>query len=278
MRLIRFGAAGFEKPGLWQEGKIVDLRVIFPEIPDLGEAFFKNGWLQRVARVEEPGIKMDVRIGCPIYRPSKIICLGLNYVDHKEESGLEKPEKPLLFGKAPNALTGPYDPVFLPRSCGQIDWEAELAVVIGLECKRVSASNAMDYVAGFSVMNDVSGREAQFSDAQWFRGKSFDTFAPLGPALVTFDEIENFRNLKLTARLNGTIMQNGNTVDMIFDIPSIIAFISEDITLLPGDIISTGTPSGVGIFRDPPVLLKAGDVVECWVENIGSISNTVAAG
>jgi 2-keto-4-pentenoate hydratase/2-oxohepta-3-ene-1,7-dioic acid hydratase in catechol pathway len=278
MRLIRFGAVGFEKPGLWQEGKIVDLRVIFPEIPDLGEAFFKNGWLQRVARVEEPGIKMDVRIGCPIYRPSKIICLGLNYVDHKEESGLEKPEKPLLFGKAPNALTGPYDPVFLPRSCGQIDWEAELAVVIGLECKRVSASNAMDYVAGFSVMNDVSGREAQFSDAQWFRGKSFDTFAPLGPALVTFDEIENFRNLKLTARLNGTIMQNGNTVDMIFDIPSIIAFISEDITLLPGDIISTGTPSGVGIFRDPPVLLKAGDVVECWVENIGSISNTVAAG
>jgi 2-keto-4-pentenoate hydratase/2-oxohepta-3-ene-1,7-dioic acid hydratase in catechol pathway len=278
MRLIRFGAVGFEKPGLWQEGKIVDLRVIFPEIPDLGEAFFKNGWLQRVARVEEPGIKMDVRIGCPIYRPSKIICLGLNYVDHKEESGLEKPEKPLLFGKAPNALTGPYDPVFLPRSCGQIDWEAELAVVIGLECKRVSASNAMDYVAGFSVMNDVSGREAQFSDAQWFRGKSFDTFAPLGPALVTFDEIENFRNLKLTARLNGTIMQNGNTVDMIFDIPSIIAFISEDITLLPGDIISTGTPSGVGIFRDPPVLLKAGDVVECWAENIGSISNTVAAG
>jgi 2-keto-4-pentenoate hydratase/2-oxohepta-3-ene-1,7-dioic acid hydratase in catechol pathway len=278
MRLIRFGAVGFEKPGLWQEGKIVDLRVIFPEIPDLGEAFFKNGWLQRVARVEEPGIKMDVRIGCPIYRPSKIICLGLNYIDHKEESGLEKPEKPLLFGKAPNALTGPYDPVFLPRSCGQIDWEAELAVVIGLECKRVSASNAMDYVAGFSVMNDVSGREAQFSDAQWFRGKSFDTFAPLGPALVTFDEIENFRNLKLTARLNGTIMQNGNTVDMIFDIPSIIAFISEDITLLPGDIISTGTPSGVGIFRDPPVLLKAGDVVECWVENIGSISNTVAAG
>lgn len=278
MRLIRFGAAGFEKPGLWQEGKIVDLRAIFPEIPDLGEAFLKDGWLQRVARVEEPGIKMDVRIGCPIYRPSKIICLGLNYTDHKEESGLEKPEKPLLFGKTPNALTGPYDPVFLPRSCGQIDWEAELAVVIGLECKRVSSGNAMDYVAGFSVMNDVSGREAQFSDAQWFRGKSFDTFAPLGPALVTFDEIENFRDLKLTARLNGTIMQNGNTADMIFDIPSIIAFISEDITLLPGDIISTGTPSGVGIFRDPPVLLKAGDVVECWVENIGSIRNTVAAG
>jgi 2-keto-4-pentenoate hydratase/2-oxohepta-3-ene-1,7-dioic acid hydratase in catechol pathway len=278
MRLIRFGAAGFEKPGLWQEGKIVDLRAIFPEIPDLGEAFLKDGWLQRVARVEEPGIKMDVRIGCPIYRPSKIICLGLNYTDHKEESGLEKPEKPLLFGKTPNALTGPYDPVFLPRSCGQIDWEAELAVVIGLECKRVSSGNAMDYVAGFSVMNDVSGREAQFSDAQWFRGKSFDTFAPLGPALVTFDEIENFRDLKLTARLNGTIMQNGNTADMIFDIPSIIAFISEDISLLPGDIISTGTPSGVGIFRDPPVLLKAGDVVECWVENIGSIRNTVAAG
>ncbi len=275
MRLIRFGAVGREKPGLWQDGKIVDLRAIFPEIPDIGERFFKDGWLQRIEEVEDPGKKMDVRLGCPLCRPSKIICLGLNYLDHKEESGFEKPQKPLLFCKTPNALAGPFDPILLPRSCDQIDWEVELAVVIGQVGKRIPARDALNYVAGFSVLNDVSGRQVQFSDSQWFRGKSFDTFAPMGPALVTVDEIENFQNLKLTTRVNGELMQDGNSADMIFDIPTIIAFISQDITLWPGDIISTGTPSGVGIFRDPPVLLKSGDVVECQVEKIGTIRNTV---
>lgn len=275
MRLIRFGAAGQEKPGLWQEDKIVDLRAIFPEIPDIGESFFRDGWLKRIEHLENAGQKMDVRIGCPLYRPSKIICLGLNYLDHKEESGFEKPQKPLLFCKTQNTLAGPFDPIILPQSCNQIDWEVELAVVIGREGKRIAAEDALEYVAGFSVMNDVSGREAQFADSQWFRGKSFDTFAPLGPALVTVDEVEDFQNLKLTASVNGEVMQNGSTADMIFDIPAIIRFISEDITLVPGDIISTGTPSGVGIFRDPPVLLKAGDIVECRVEKIGTIRNTV---
>jgi 2-keto-4-pentenoate hydratase/2-oxohepta-3-ene-1,7-dioic acid hydratase in catechol pathway len=275
MRLVRFGAAGREKPGLWQADKIVDLRAIFPEIPDSGESFFRDGWLKRIGHLENTGQKMDVRIGCPLYRPSKIICLGLNYLDHKEESGFEKPPKPLLFCKTQNTLAGPFDPVILPQSCNQIDWEVELAVVIGREGKRICPEDALNYVAGFSVMNDVSGRDAQFADSQWFRGKSFDTFAPLGPALVTVDEVEDFQNLKLTASVNGEIMQNGNTADMIFDIPTIISFISEDITLVPGDIISTGTPSGVGIFRDPPVLLKTGDIVECWVEKIGTIRNTV---
>ena len=278
MRLIRFGPAGQEKPGLWQAGRVVDLRAIFPEIPDISERFFKDGWLQRIQQIEDPGQEMDVRLGCPLCRPSKIICLGLNYLDHNEESGFEKPQRPLLFSKTPNALTGPFDPIMLPQSCDQIDWEVELAVVIGRTGKRIAAEDALDYVAGFSVLNDVSGRQAQFSDSQWFRGKSFDTFAPMGPALVTIDEIENFQNLKLTARVNGEIMQDGNSADMIFDIPAIIAFISQDITLWPGDIISTGTPSGVGIFRDPPVLLKAGDVVECRVENVGTIRNTVEAG
>jgi 2-keto-4-pentenoate hydratase/2-oxohepta-3-ene-1,7-dioic acid hydratase in catechol pathway len=278
MRLIRFGPAGQEKPGLWQAGRVVDLRAIFPEIPDISERFFKDGWLQRIQQIEDPGQEMDVRLGCPLFRPSKIICLGLNYLDHKEESGFEKPQRPLLFSKTPNALTGPFDPIMLPQSCDQIDWEVELAVVIGRAGKRIAAEDALDYVAGFSVLNDVSGRQAQFSDSQWFRGKSFDTFAPMGPALVTLDEIGNFQNLKLTARVNGKIMQDGNSADMIFDIPTIIAFISQDITLWPGDIISTGTPSGVGIFRDPPVLLKAGDVVECRVENLGAIRNTVEAG
>ena len=277
MRLIRFGAVGQERPGIWQDGRIVDLKSIFPEIPDIGEAFFKDGWLQRLESVEEAGKKMEVRIGCPVSRPSKIICLGLNYLDHKEESGFEKPEKPLLFSKTPNTLTGPFDPIILPQSCTQIDWEVELAVIVGRECKRMAPQDALNYIAGFTVMNDVSGRQAQFSDSQWFRGKSFDSFAPMGPALVTADEIENMQNLKLTAHVNGEVMQNGSTADMIFDIASIIAFISEDITLMPGDIISTGTPSGVGIFRDPPVLLNTGDVVECWVENIGKIRNTVKA-
>ncbi len=275
MRLIRFGAVGREKPGLWQAGKIVDLRAIFPEIPDVGERFFTEGWLQRIETVNDPGQTLDVRLGCPINRPSKIICLGLNYLDHREESGFEKPQKPLLFAKTPNTLSGPFDPILLPQSCDQIDWEAELAVVIGKAGKRIAASKALDYVAGFSVMNDVSGRQAQFSDGQWFRGKSFDTFAPMGPALVTVDEIEDPANLSVTARVNGNVMQDGNSADMLFDIPTIIAFISQDITLMPGDIISTGTPSGVGIFRDPPVLLKAGDVVECEVQGIGTIRNTI---
>ena len=275
MRLIRFGDAGREKPGLWQADKIVDLRAIFPEIPDIGESFFRDGWLKRIERLENTGQKMDVRIGCPLYMPSKIICLGLNYLDHKEESGFGKPQKPLLFCKTQNTLAGPFDPIILPQSSNQIDWEVELAVVIGREGKRVAPEDALNYVAGFSVMNDVSGREAQFADSQWFRGKSFDTFAPLGPAMVTVDEVEDFQNLEITASVNREVMQNGSTADMIFDIPAIISFISEDITLVPGDIISTGTPSGVGFFRDPPVILKAGDVVECRVEKIGTIRNAV---
>ena len=275
MRLIRFGEAGREKPGLWQADKIVDLSAVFPEIPDFGESFFRVGWLKRIERLQNTGQKMDVRIGCPLYMPSKIICLGLNYLDHKEESGFEKPQKPLLFSKTQNTLAGPFDPIIVPQSSNQIDWEVELAVVIGREGKRVAPEDALNYVAGFTVMNDVSGREAQFADSQWFRGKSFDTFAPLGPAMVTVDEVEDFQNLKITASVNGEVMQNGSTADMIFDIPAIISFISEDITLVPGDIISTGTPSGVGFFRDPPVILKAGDIVECRVEKIGTIRNTV---
>jgi 2-keto-4-pentenoate hydratase/2-oxohepta-3-ene-1,7-dioic acid hydratase in catechol pathway len=202
----------------------------------------------------------------------------LNYFDHREESGFDKPQKPLLFAKTPNALTGPFDPILLPRSSDQIDWEVELAVVIGRAGKRIKARDALNHVAGFSVLNDVSGRQAQFSDSQWFRGKSFDTFAPMGPALVSADEIDNLQNLKLTARVNGKIMQDGNSADMIFDIPTLIEFISQDITLWPADIISTGTPSGVGIFRDPPVLLKAGDVVECEVEGVGIIRNSIIVG
>ena len=275
MKLVRFGQKGNEKPGLWRDGKIVDLRKIFPQIPDISEAFFRDGWLEKVAGVKDPGRKVEERIASPIHRPSKIICLGKNYAEHAKEGGFENPEKPLIFCKTPNALNGPYDPIVLPRSSGQVDWEVELAVIIAKEGKRISKKDAFDYVAGYTVMNDVSGREAQFSDSQWFRGKSFDSFAPTGPFIVTPDEIDDVNNLRLTAIVDGEIMQDGNTRDMIFDIPAIIENISEDITLIPGDIISTGTPAGVGIFRDPPVILKPGNVVECRIEKIGSIINKV---
>lgn len=280
MKLVRYGPKGNEKPGLWKDGKIVDLRKIFPQIPDIGETFFREGWIEQVAHVQEPGQKIQARIASPVARPSKIICLGINYSEHTKEGGFESPEKPLIFCKAPNALNGPYEPILLPKSSGQVDWEVELAVIIGKEGKRIKKKDALGYIAGFTVFNDVSGREAQFSDSQWFRGKSFDTFAPAGPFLVTLDEIggiENVHNLNLTALVDGNIMQEGNTGDMIFDIPTLIENISEDITLIPGDIIATGTPAGVGIFRDPPVVLEPGNVVECRIEKIGSIINTVVS-
>ena len=275
MKLVRFGDKGKEKPGLWKDGNIVDLKNIFPEIPDIGEVFFRENWLEKIAKINDPGQTLNVRIGCPIHAPSKIICLGKNYAEHAKEGGFENPEKPLIFCKTPNALNGPFDPIILPKSSGQIDWEVELAIIIGKQGKRIRKTEAWDYIAGFTVMNDVSGREAQFSDSQWFRGKSFDGFAPAGPFIVTLDEIGDVNNLRLTAKVDGDIMQDGNTRDMIFDVSAIIEDISEDITLVPGDIISTGTPAGVGIFRDPPVVLKPGNVVECYVENIGTIINKV---
>jgi 2,4-diketo-3-deoxy-L-fuconate hydrolase len=278
MKLVRFGEKGNARPGLWKDGKIVDLREIFPQIPDIGETFFREGWLEKVAGITHPGRKIQVRIASPVHRPSKIICLGKNYAEHAKEGGFENPEKPLIFCKTPNALSGPYDPIILPRSSRQVDWEVELAVIIGKQGKRIRKTNVMDYIAGFTVMNDVSGREAQFSDSQWFRGKSFDSFAPAGPFIVTLDEIGDVNNLRLTALVDGEIMQDGNTRDMIFNIPAIIENISEDITLIPGDIISTGTPAGVGIFRDPPVVLKPGNVVECRIQKIGAIINKVVAG
>lgn len=278
MHLIRFGEKGKERPGLLRDGKIVDLTEIFPDIPDIGQRFFKDGWLAKVASVKAPGRAMTVRLGSPVACPSKIICLGKNYAEHAKEGGFDTPTHPLLFAKTSNTLNGPTDPIVLPVSTGKIDWEVELAVIIGRAAKRVPPADAMAYIAGFAVMNDVSGREAQFRDSQWFRGKSFDTFAPLGPALVTPDEISDIKSLKLTTRVNGQLMQDGSTADMIFDIPTILADITQDITLLPGDIIATGTPAGVGIFRDPPITLAAGDVVECAIEGIGTLKNTVVAG
>ena len=273
MRLIRFGEKGQEKPGLLKNGRIVNLQAHFPNIPDIGQPFFQDGWLEKIAEIDDPGQEMTIRLGAPIAAPSKIICLGKNYMEHAKEGGFDVPKQPLLFCKTVNTVNGPYDPVLMPKSSGKIDWEVELAVVIGKEGKRIKKEDAFDYIAGYMVMNDVSAREAQFADSQWFRGKSFDGFAPMGPAIVTKDEIPDVGNLSLTALVDGEIMQDGNTRDMIFDIATLIENISEDMTLIPGDIISTGTPSGVGIFRNPPILLKPGQVVECRIERIGAIVN-----
>ena len=277
MRLVRFGPKGSEKPGLLKDEGVVDLRAIFPDIPDISEAFFRGNWLRKIGAVRQSDRTLDARLGCPIKQTSKIICLGRNYGEHAKEGGSEKPEKPLLFSKSPNTLNGPYDPILLPRSCGQIDWEAELAVVIGKEGKRINTKDAYRHIAGFTIMNDVSGRQAQFSDSQWYRGKSFDTFAPMGPAIVTLDELGDPHDLKLTTLVDGQVMQDGTSGDMIFDIPTLVAYISEDITLVPGDVISTGTPSGVGIFRDPPITLQPGNIVECRIEKIGAIKNKVVS-
>jgi 2-keto-4-pentenoate hydratase/2-oxohepta-3-ene-1,7-dioic acid hydratase in catechol pathway len=227
-----------------------------------------------------------VHLGPPMPDPEKIICLGMNYMDHcREQEALhgrkiEPPKTPVIFAKYPNTLTGPYDPIVLPplSVSKQVDYEVELGVVIGRTAKGVKAKDAMGYVAGYMTINDVSARDCQFGDQQWVRGKSFDTFAPCGPWLTTGAEVGDPHRLKLWTLLNGRTMQSGTTRDLIHKLPAVIAFISQAITLRPGDILSTGTPAGVGIFRQPPVVLKPGDRVECGVERIGTISNPVERG
>lgn len=279
MKLVRFVSKEGIRPGLWLESGIVDLRAILPDIPDIEGRFFEEGWLERLSLRQEihaaGAVLPNARLSFPVSRPSKIICLGKNYAEHAKEGGFDAPLRPLLFAKAPSALNGPYDPIVLPGSSRDVDWEVELAVVIRRRCKRVSKADAMDVVAGVTILNDVSAREAQFADSQWFRGKSFDTFAPMGPFLATLDEIQDIGDLRLETRVNGVLMQEGTTRDLIFDIPTLIENISQDITLMPGDIISTGTPAGVGFFRKPPIVLRAGDVVACRISGLGALINPV---
>jgi 2-keto-4-pentenoate hydratase/2-oxohepta-3-ene-1,7-dioic acid hydratase in catechol pathway len=217
------------------------------------------------------------RLHPPIQRPSKIVCLGMNYREHAVEQQKEPPSRPLLFAKAPSALAGPYDDIVIRPGVENVDAEAELAVVIGREGTMIPAGQALDYVAGYMAFNDVSARVVQREDKQWFRGKSFDTFAPCGPWIVTANEIGDPQTLAVRQRLNDTVMQSGNTSQMVHPVASIIAFISTAMTLVPGDIIATGTPGGVGVYREPPVFLKDGDVVTVEIERIGFIRNRVRA-
>jgi len=212
----------------------------------------------------------------PIPNPGKIICLGLNYLDHAEEAGLEPPSGMPIFIKPTTSLAGPYDPIIKPKHVDQLDYEVELAVVIANRCKDVKPSEAYENVFGYMILNDVSARDIQFKDGQWTRGKMLDTFAPTGPSLVSKDEIDDPHSLRMTCKVNGELRQNSTTAKMIRKIPEIISILSQGTTLEPGDIIATGTPAGVGVFQKPkPKLLNVGDVVEMWIEKIGSIRNIV---
>jgi 2-keto-4-pentenoate hydratase/2-oxohepta-3-ene-1,7-dioic acid hydratase in catechol pathway len=213
----------------------------------------------------------------PAVYPSKIMAIGRNYVDHAIEGGAALPEAPLLFNKLPNSLSAHDAPIVLPSISNKVDYEAELAVVIGRRAKRVSEAEALEYVFGYTLINDVSARDLQFGDGQWTRGKGLDTFAPLGPFITTRDEIKDVQALKIEGRLNGEVMQSSNTGKMIFKVAYLVSYLSQGITLEPGDVIATGTPDGVGVFRKPPVLLKAGDVFEVEIEGLGTLRNPVIA-
>ncbi len=211
----------------------------------------------------------------PIGRPSKIVCVGLNYRDHAEESGGSLPERPLLFAKWPNALIGPGEPIVIPPATRKADWEAELGVVIGARVRNVSVENALEAVAGYVCVNDVSARDLQFSDGQWTRGKSPDTFCPVGPRLVPAAEIPDPQALRIRTILNGETMQDSTTANMVFGVAELIAFVTQTITLEPDDLIATGTPAGVGAFRQPPVYLQPGDEVTIEIERVGALTNPV---
>ena len=213
----------------------------------------------------------------PAVYPSKILAIGRNYVDHAIEGGAAPPPAPLLFNKLPNSLSSHNAPIVLPKISEKVDYEAELAVVIGRRARRVSEAEALDHVFGYTLINDVSARDLQFGDGQWTRGKGLDTFAPLGPFITTRDEIADVQALKIEGRLNGEVMQSSNTGKMIFKVAYLVSYLSQGMTLEPGDVIATGTPEGVGVFRDPPVLLKAGDVYEVEIEGLGMLRNPVVA-
>jgi 2-keto-4-pentenoate hydratase/2-oxohepta-3-ene-1,7-dioic acid hydratase in catechol pathway len=274
MKLIRFGEAGKEQPGIQNKaGKNLDCSG-FQQ--DWNEDFFASNGLSRLEEwLDANGdnlneIPSESRLGSPVARPSKIICIGLNYRKHAEESGMAVPQVPIIFMKATSSLCGPFDPIYIPRNSVQTDWEVELAVVIGKRAKYVSKENAMDYVAGYCVHNDVSERDFQLRHGgQWVKGKSADNFAPLGPVLVTKTEIKDPHNLRLWLKVNGKMLQNSTTSDLVFDIPTLIEHLSQYMTLLPGDVISTGTPAGVGMGLTPPTYLKEGDVVELGIEGLG---------
>lgn len=278
MQLLRFGQAGQEKPGVLINGQRKDLSGHFS---DWDRSFFNAGGLKQLQSLLDsgaalPDVPEDLRWGACVARPGKVLCIGLNYSDHAEESGMAIPEEPILFQKGSNTVVGPYDPVIIPRGSQKTDWEVELGIVIGKDARYLSSlEEADDYIAGYCISHDVSERAFQLErGGQWTKGKSCDNFNPLGPCLVTADEIADVHNLQMRLSVNGQLMQNGNTRTMIFNCQYIVHYLSQFMTLEAGDVISTGTPPGVGLGMKPPVYLKAGDVVELSIEGLGAQKQT----
>ena len=274
MKLFRFGDIGQEKPGIIIDEKWLN---VSPYLQDYNEAFFENKGLEKLEQLlieiknDLIEIPPSARIASCVARPSKIVCIGLNFADHAKESGAEIPKEPIIFFKSTTSLSGPNDEVIIPKNSVKTDWEVELAFVIGKKASYVEEADAMDYVAGYCLHNDISEREFQLErGGNWSKGKGCNTFAPLGPILVTKDEIEDVNNLNMWLNVNGQPFQNSNTKQLIFKIPTIVSYLSQFMTLLPGDVISTGTPSGVGLGFKPPIYLKEGDVMELGIEGLGT--------
>ncbi len=279
MKLIRFGEPGQEKTGIiTKEGKWLDVSAFKG---DFDEKFYGEDGIAKLDKWLNdnqsgcPEIDQDTRLGPPVFRPSKIVCIGLNYALHAKEAGMDIPTEPVLFFKSTTAICGPNDPVIIPKGSTKTDWEVELAVVVGKKAAYVDESNAMDHVAGYVLHNDYSERTFQLEKGgQWVKGKSCDTFAPIGPFLATRDEIPDPHNLNLWLEVNGERLQDSSTSDLVFGVPYLVSYISQFMTLLPGDIISTGTPSGVGLGLKPPRFLQPSDVVELGIDGLGSSKQT----
>jgi 2,4-didehydro-3-deoxy-L-rhamnonate hydrolase len=279
MKLIRFGKPGNEKPGLLINEKRYDVSTF---VKDYDEFFFASGGLETLHKISQqplPAVDENERWGSPVARPSKIICIGLNYADHARESNMQMPAEPVVFFKATTSLAGPNDDLIIPKNSKKTDWEVELAVVIGKKTSYISESEAADHIAGYCLHNDYSEREFQLErGGQWVKGKSCDTFAPLGPWLCTTDEMPDVNDLRLWLTVNGAIMQDSSTANLYFKVPFLVSYLSQFMTLLPGDVISTGTPAGVGLGQKPePVYIKPGDVIELGIDGLGS-SKQVARG
>ena len=277
MKLLRYGAKGKEKPGLLDsEGRLRDLSAVIPDIP--GETISPKG-LARLKKIKPeslPLVRGKPRIGACIANPQKFIAIGLNYSDHAAESGLQVPKEPVVFTKQVSCLSGPNDDVTIPPKSKKSDWEVELGVIIGTKAKNIKKADALKYVAGYCTINDLSEREFQAErSGQWTKGKSYDTFGPVGPWLVTADEVKDPQKLTMWLELNGKRVQNGSTATMVFGVAHIVAYISEFFTLMPGDIITTGTPPGVGMGMKPPRYLKPGDTMRICVEGLGEQFQTV---
>jgi 2-keto-4-pentenoate hydratase/2-oxohepta-3-ene-1,7-dioic acid hydratase in catechol pathway len=275
MKLLRYGPKGQEKPGLLdKDGQIRDLSGI---VKDIDGKVLADLSAIRAAKVESlPVVGKDVRLAQPVANVGKFLCIGLNYSDHAAESGMPEPSEPIIFMKATSAIIGPYDNVYLPPTSKKSDWEVELGVIIGKEARYVSKEKALDYVAGACVVNDLSEREYQLERlGTWDKGKGCDTFGPFGPWLVTLDEVGDLNNLGLWLEVNGTRMQTGNTASLIFDVPTLVSYVSQFMSLQPGDVISTGTPPGVGMGKKPPIWLKEGDVITLGIDKLGSQKQNV---